>query len=212
MGWKVMARALYLLIPLMVLTACGGSGSGDGPSEAPGDSTAKPESTDKADGGLVLNEVPDPCDYLTRDDAEAVLGEPVGPGRGYDAGGWNCVYDTEGKDRRRLVFDMYVGRGDSVDDTQIGISIEACAAKAVARYDGLGRDSALYRRTAPHCNGGYFLWVLSGARFEGRLRPEFERDTKGPIHFLVSISPAADRTALASKLRNAANRALARLQ
>lgn len=217
-------REMLISMILLVPVACGGGenageGSGTGTGVADGEAAVArdegPASTEQlaeGPGGLVLTEVPDPCDYFTQADAEAVMGEATGSGKSYDAGGWNCVYDTAGDQRRRLVFDMYVGRGDDVEDTQIGMTIEACAAEVVAEYDDLGRDAALYRQTAAHCNGGYFLWVLTNARFEGRLRPEFERDSKGPVHFLVSASPAGSRQQVSVLLRDAARRALDRLQ
>lgn len=168
--------------------------------------TAGEEST-----GPVLTEVPDPCEILTRADAEALLGEPVGEGMSFDAGGWNCVYDT-GAPRRRLVFDMYVGRDATVESTQVGMTIEACGAEVAARYPDLGTDAALYRNTNAECGIETFLWVATGVRFQGKMWPGMARETRGQIHLNIFLSPAGDEFSASEVMRGAARRALARLE
>jgi hypothetical protein len=213
-----------VLALVSLLSACGGG------SESPGDPVA--QSRDAAGrgeeaaadrsgtasapaapavDGLVLTEVPDPCSYLTTEDATELLGESAGPGRSADAGGWNCIYDV-GDPRRRLVLDMQIARGLGVEDTQLARSLEYCEAEIVERIGDLGVDSALYRGTADHCDDDLSLWVATPAVFEGRPRPDAERPGRFHVHLSVVLSPpydSADDTV--AVLRGAAERALARL-
>lgn len=204
-------------------SSAGPSASSDGPAAPPAASSGSasgspgaggapsPESAQAA-GAALLTTVPDPCEYLTRADAEELLGEPTGPGVGHDAGGWNCVYDTSSSPRRRLVLDMYVGRGRSLESTQMGMRVQSCESEIVRRLDDLGAGSALYRDTAEFCDGDTFLWVVTEAVFQGRVRPMAEREMTGFIQFAVALSPMPpDEVEGLTILRGAAERVVARL-
>lgn len=203
-----MPRTIVVFCCCLLLAGCVGEteGRGEDPTDEGGDSSGN---------GLVFNQVPDPCEYFTQADAEAVLGEETDSGKRFDAGGWNCVYDAaafeRGRERRRLVFDMHVGRGKTIEDIQAGMSARNCKAEMAKRFDDLGRDSALYVKTAGHCGEGVFLWVLTHARFQGKLHPDHVREIEGPIHFLVTLRPSDGIETTATVLREAARRALNRI-
>lgn len=216
-------RTLTVSAVLAIVVACGGT---PGPAErpevvqSPGNGARGPDAGERAApasepaagvDGAVLTEIPDPCTYLTSNDATELLGEPAGPGRSADAGGWNCIYDV-GEPRRRLVLDMQIARGLDVEGTQLARSLEYCQSEIVERFDDLGADATVYRRTAEHCDDDLSLWVATAAVFEGRPRPDAERPGRFNIHLSVGLSPAYDSTdRTVAVLRGAAERALARL-
>lgn len=213
-------RSTILVMLGVVVAACGGSDQKAAPGvEGASNPAASPiqaasteaETAAFSADGPILTEVPDPCEYLTQADAEELLGRPTGPGRSLDAGGWNCVYDTDDP-RRRLVFDMQLGRDATVESTQLGMTIEACQAEVVARPPDLGIDAALYENSGDVCGEGSFLWVATDASFEGQPFPGGEREVSRRIHLAVSVSPpGGDAAEILPLLRDAAERGLARL-
>jgi len=214
-----MFRSCAAIAAAVALTACGGGaertadpagagGAGEDTARISEDATPSPA----ADlGGAVLTEIPDPCTYLTSEEATELLGEAAGPGRSADAGGWNCIYDV-GEPRRRLVLDMQIARGLEVGGTQLARSLEYCESEIVERFDDLGVDAAVYRRTAERCDDDLTLWVATPAVFDGRPRPEVERPGRFNIHLSVTLSPSYDSAEdTIAVLRGAAGRALERL-
>ncbi|MFW6198332.1 MAG: hypothetical protein ACOC5E_00765 [Acidobacteriota bacterium] len=187
---------LWSVTCCLALVSCGGEATtehADEP-ESAAPEVAETETPEGSSGqeaaagsrGTVLTEVPDACEFLTRSDAEELLDEPTGHGKRLDAGGWNCVYDSSSSGHR-LVLNMHVGRDLSVQSTQIGMTIEACRAEVVERFEDLGLGGALYRQADDPCGGGTFLWVVSPATFSGS-PGRGERDVTGPIHFTVTRS------------------------
>lgn len=170
----------------------------------PADSEEQPVRT------LTAANAPDPCGILTRADAAELLGQPVGPGRSPDAGGYPCVYYGEDGDSS-LAMDMSLRRGTSLEDSALTVMIEHCAGEVVAEPEGLGRRAALLHWQGEDC-GSDTLWVSTGVYFEGTEASEYTgRTPEGYIHFTFSLFPAPERAAVLEKLTTAAERALARL-
>lgn len=217
------------MILTVLLLGCGGSAEGNRVESAPGTEAAPRSAAGAAAASPAEEEdasaaeadelplrtiravsVPDPCGLLTAEDASEILGEPVGPPRQPDAGGYPCVYRGESGDSQ-IALDMSLARGPDVEDTQLNMSLEYCQGEAVADIDDLGLRAALFRMNKENCGSDTF-WVSTGIYFEATERPpNAEWIPKGYIHFTFSLRPEPDDEVLVEKLSMAAGRALARL-
>lgn len=219
-------KRTWIVVAGLVLLACGGGAEADpsGGTEASVSSSAAAEDERGGEESasaaepeeqpvrtITAERVPDPCRLLTGEDAAELLGQPVGPPRTPDAGGYPCVYRGEDGSSSRIVLNMSLMRGPSVEHSGLGVRIEHCKGEVVAEPEGLGRRAALFHWKGEDCGSDTF-WVSTGIYFEGtEPSPVTGRNPEGYIHFTLSLSPVPDRATLVEKLTTAAERALARL-
>jgi len=157
-----------------------------------------------------LSDIPDPCSLLTRADAAELMGEPVEPGRSYPTTPWNCVYRARGSDGL-LTLTVELGRETDPASTRSGVELAACGAVVERPVDGLGARSALYHTPDGRCGEAWTLWVATGVGFRGRTSPRLARGSEGVFHLTVVRYPPGHPEELEPVLREAAERALARL-
>lgn len=133
------ARTLICVYLLFSLSACGGS-TGDAGEEA-----TEASNTADASAPLTIDGLPDPCDWLSAEEAQELLGLPEAPPQttmgGPDAAGRSCVYTNEAQT-------AWINVGYQ------GLNLQVFTAQGKSEAELIELASSMYAHTLEHVYSG----------------------------------------------------------